>query len=897
MKSRNSKFALMTGFMGLTSFFVTACSDKDTAQEPKKVENGISFAVSDVQDMSEPSLPMTKAASVYETTSTPLEGDGAEGLELVETTIEGVDPVYVPASTRGTLITKDNFVTIDKPFFVFACKNGGSTADYLYKETVNADGTMASGAQWKKSEAASLKFYAVHPAVSNANQSITTTSGTNPIVKFSPNADAKEQTDLLVATTENFNYDDYVNQSIPIKFSHATTAIQFKVGNDLSYNRQIKTIEIKGVIGEGTYDVANKSWTLGSAKKDYSLTFTTPFSTAQNPGTIMNGGDGLFFMIPQTIPADATVKITFDNDHYVVAKIGGGGKAWVEGTTKTYMISNSRDISDREFILSVKPEQLEKEYNQTDVAYTVQSYRRPMGYPEGKTDRDIKEPWTVTKYEYSTDGGKTWTTSTSKPAMVTANKESGDGSTSGEAATLTLANDFRDFKADREKELREAQEATGPLDLSMVTGKENTANCYIVSAGGKYKFPLVYGNGRKDNGDNSEAYKPTGINGSATVINPFWGTTKIETPYIQGATRAEVLWSSAPGIVKDVQLSSDKNNVEFTVDRANIKEASVIIGVKSSASEKAYNVGNVLWSWHIWITSKDVVDTDKGYFMREPLGFRHTKWQGTTYQQPRKVRVTVTQTRSKKVASFVITQKHSPLVREGVAMFYQQGRKDPFYPQSPMVLQSNGGDPNAYRRGLTLINSVAWPTLMARPRRYWSDRTAKGNWDWMAISNEVTPPPSNGEPSYEESVVANTTYFNLWDAKNDKGYGYDGTFIKTIYDPSPVGFRVPRLKEFEKINQGNNGKAAFTPLTGALHHDYFTVMNEGTNGYYWSSEKQIGPGNMGKDQEFYGYYGLFALARGTEKDLVLKQEFPHKNKTVPMFQNMAWGANVISVKE
>ena len=86
MKSRNFRFALMTGFAGLASFVVTACTDSDTAQETKKnVEDGISFTVSDVQDISLPSLPMTKAASVYETTSTPLEGDGAEGLELVET--------------------------------------------------------------------------------------------------------------------------------------------------------------------------------------------------------------------------------------------------------------------------------------------------------------------------------------------------------------------------------------------------------------------------------------------------------------------------------------------------------------------------------------------------------------------------------------------------------------------------------------------------------------------------------------------------------------------------------------------------------------------------------------------------------------------------------------------
>ena len=117
-----------------------------------------------------------------------------------------------------------------------------------------------------------------------------------------------------------------------------------------------------------------------------------------------------------------------------------------------------------------------------------------------------------------------------------------------------------------------------------------------------------------------------------------------------------------------------------------------------------------------------------------------------------------------------------------------------------------------------------------------------------------------------------------------------------MYDPSPVGFRVPRLAEFEKINNGNNGKAAFTPLTGVLSYLDFTIMNKGTNGYYWSSEKKEGPGNMGTDQEYYGYYGLLALARGSQKDLVLKKDFS-TTKNFPMFQNMAWGASVISIKE
>lgn len=874
MKSRNSKFALMAGLVGLASFVVTACTDSDTAQDTqKKVEDGISFAVTDIQNISESSLPKTKAPSVYETTSTPLEGEGAEGLSLLETTVEGVNPVYQPAATRGTITTNDNFAGLDKPFAIFATKEGSTAANYLYNEKVNADGTMVNPVKWKKSESSMLKFFAVHPATNGANSMVTTTSGTNPVVNYTPDTDVKKQFDLLVANTNSFNYDDYVSQKIPIAFSHATTAVLFKVGNDLSYNQQVKKIEIRNVIGNGTYDIATKAWTVGTTKKTFELDLSAaPFSTATNAGSIMNGGDGTFFMVPQDIPADADVKITFASGKSVVAKIGGNGKKWVAGTTRTYAISNPKDLEDRNAVLTISSDKSTYNYNETNVPFKVTSYSELTG-----SGRPAKaEPWAITKYEFSADG-TTWTEG--KPSMVAAmSSESGNGGTSAEPRTMTFTNEYHDYKAEREAALKAATEENGK-DLSMVNGSKSTANCYIVSAGGTYKFPMVYGNAYKNGVDNTEAYKPTGASSNYFVTPFYHGTDEVQYSWgkdngeitkaeIEHADDAKVLWNSEPNLVKDAKISADGKFVEFSVDRSKIKEASAIIAVTRGTTYK-----NVLWSWHIWITSKDVVDTDNGYFMREPLGFRHTKWQGTTYEKDRKVRLTVTQTRTGKTATVEFTQKASPMVREGEAMYYQQGRKDPLINATGFSHQ-----PPVNNSGLVLLHSVNFPMRMGAARRYNETGVSKGNWDWCWNPDE------------------NGTYFNLWDANNRQGHGYAGAFVKTVYDPSPVGFRVPRLAEFEKINNGNNGKAAFTPLTGVLSYVDFTIMNKGTNGYYWSSEKKEGPGNMGKDQKYYGYYGLFALARGSQKDLVLKRDFT-TTKDFPMFQNMAWGANVISIKE
>lgn len=880
MKSRNFKFALMAGFVGLASFVVTSCTDNETVKETQKVEDGISFAVSDIQNINEASLPKTKAPSVYETTSTPLEGD-AQGLELVETTVEGVNPVYIPAATRALVTDMSNFATINKNFAIFATKEGSTAANYLYNEQVKVDGTMVNPVKWKKSESSKLKFFAVHPAEDNSNSMVTTTSGTNPVVNYSPDADAKKHIDVLVANTETFNYDDYVSQKIPIRFSHATTAVYFKVGNDLSYNQQVQKIEIRNVLGSGTYDIATKTWTPSTTKKNFALELSTPFSTAVNPGAIMNGGDGVFFMVPQDIPADADVKITFVSGKSVVAKIGGNGKKWVAGTTKTYAISNPKDLEDRNAVLSVEAEKLVYNYDETNVPFKVTSYSQLTG--SGRPSK--AEPWTITKYEFSADG-TTWTEG--KPSMVAAmSSESGNGGTSAEARVMTLANDFHDYKAEREAALKAAPEATGTVDLSKVNGPQETANCYVVSASGKYSFPMVYGNAIKNGAKNVSSYTSS-YPASEYIFNKFWGVSEINGSDITGADGAKVLWTSTPDIVSDVTING--SNVEFKVNKDKMKEASVIIGV----TKNTLGAYNVLWSWHIWITSKDVIDTSKDYFMREPLGFRHTKWQGTTYEKDRKVRLTFTQTRTGKTAQVVFTQKAAALVREGQAMYYQQGRKDPLYPSNGMSLQSTGTDPNGYNRGFLPFWAVKMPLIMARFRTYDPTNGAigqgKGNGDWMWINFS-----DQGDGTKYYSHAEHATYFNLWDVNNCVGYRNPNAFVKTVYDPSPAGFRVPRLDEFTKINNGNNGKAAFVPAMGILSERNFTIT-DAEHSYYWSSEKKLGPGTLSPTQQWYGYYGL--LARGEKKGNtttlgLVRPEHPSS----PMFKDMASGANVISIKE
>ena len=123
---------VMSGVIALTSFVMTSCSDVETGQNSKEPTDGMSFIVSDVQDSPEASLPKTKAASVYEPQKIAITGE--QGLCLLETTVEGVNPVQKKgADTRASLKTN-----IDSDFGIFACKSGSNTPDFMYNKKVSS---------------------------------------------------------------------------------------------------------------------------------------------------------------------------------------------------------------------------------------------------------------------------------------------------------------------------------------------------------------------------------------------------------------------------------------------------------------------------------------------------------------------------------------------------------------------------------------------------------------------------------------------------------------------------------------------------------------------------------------------------------------------------------------
>ena len=418
---------------------------------------------------------------------------------------------------------------------------------------------------------------------------------------------------------------------------------------------------------------------------------------------------------------------------------------------------------DGEPVLVVGDEVVEFLYSGETKPYRVTSYV-DLGDDAGTK---VPAAWTA---EFSVDEGGTWTTS--KPAWLTQFTDTNSGSAAPasfdariEAATGVTT------QASREA-LLEATPVTD-FDLSMSKGSRNTANCYVVNGSGTYLLPLVYGNAVKNGDPNPAAYTSTksGTNILTGFVNHL--DDGISDPYIYnnpGCTPADacLVWQDAEGLVQNVSLTADKQNISFEVPKATIRQGNAIVAVRDAA-------GTIMWSWHIWVTDYKL-DSDlravtnfqsvQYYFMPVNLGWCDGD---TTDYAGRSVMVKLTQAGTGLSRVFTLDQPEQKIVGLGNNTYYQWGRKDPMLPG---VYQADGtstmdkgcytdSDKPEYAFGKTTLNTAAVNEYIRNPHCCNTGSAMDGQ------------------------------YYNLWSADNTLTTVNNERVVKTVYDPSPVGYCVP----------------------------------------------------------------------------------------------------------
>ena len=853
--------ALLASGAALTA---VSCADDD-------LDNGgtngngavVRFSVNDVQEGAISRGVMTRGAITPGLGSSDLDGGKLTAHSnrnidvcLIETTVEGVNPVKADAHTRANIIKTSTL----GDFSASGIRGTSAstiltTPEWFHAKKTKSNGELYSPIYWNPAQPFG-RFFAVYPnSESYSKMTINNTDASgSPSVEFEVNTDVTKEVDLMTACSGDVQYATQNVQPVTsLDFRHALTGIRFAVGQNLSWNKTIDKVELRNVLLKSKYKLSKQFNGTGAAwdHTGYSMRGTAVLSgvsvsTSASPNTTImgNAGDNFtFYMIPQQLTGLVTAYVHCTDGTTITVPLKG---EWKAGTTRTYKLSQT--TSNWNYVLTVTDPSRAAKYDETtSQAYTITSYRENSGTRQAVA-------WKVVGYDADGDGNFSMA---EKPAWLTGlSKTEGDGGAAADQGTATLTKDVIDLLAKRNKGLKDATvlgSASAPYDLSTKGGSVNrsTANSYVISAPGHYRIPLVYGNAIENGNNNPSSYQTS--NTGTYILSNFQDHAghAIDDPWIEktnggannGVDGAEVVWADAADLVHSPSITHDGGNafLDFEVKTSDIQSGNAVVAVK--------NGGTIVWSWHLWFAPKDALDkipvtNHQGIvynFTKEALGWKPTQWNGSTYSIARTVKVKVEQTIAnggvKQETVINITQKPGG-VKKGATTLYQFGRKDAFPGVATSDLKAGGITENA-GDNMSIMNGIL------NPDKFYTYGSSGSSW-WN-----------------------NYGYLNLWSADNtvngNHDVGNDNPVVKTVYDPCPAGFKMPANNAFtgftaDGLNGGtknvdgtsdgqtyqnnfghnfwtNSSKTATInfPASGLRSYNVGSLDNVGNFGYYWSA--------------------------------------------------------------
>ena len=915
---------------GLTVLGLTACSDNELdstniGQNGTAVRFQVTTADKQAQQAAKanPNFAMTRAGYAEQLQTqglTPedlatrkIEIPGNSEYCLIESTVAGIDDDLTndnAVATRAKITTTATLGKFSAIAYRGSSATGISTTPWFHNAEVNADGTLATTQLWSWSEPYA-RFYAVYPQVTTSYSKLTLSPASNtstPYVNIEVEPGVQNQKDLMTASTGTTPI-HYATQgtapAVPLQFQHAMTAIRFKIGDRLSGTHKITKIEIVGAKSKGKFTLpssvqATSGASFNSAWSDVSTpaTFTLDGISVNTSGHVNEtivGKDNdnfTFYMIPQSA-AGIKVKVYFDNQASpaIVAPFAG---TWKAGTTKTYALSQS--ATNLKYTFTATTATVATSDDGATTTYDITSYVN-----DDSQQRTVK--WKVVGYDADGDGNFSMS---EKPAWLRSlDGEGGTGSNITETHTATFNANERNLLKERNEAMQNATPVSN-YNLSNSSGAsaiQNTANCYVIDAPGTYRIPLVYGNAIKNGSNNTSAYKTTVTGGyvpgytEELTLDNFvdHNDHKITSPYIneqnaaRPATQAEVIWSDVAGVVTNATVtgSGQSSFLEFTVNKNQLVNGNAVIAVKTAS-------GTIMWSWHLWFTPKSSLDkiamtsAGKTYnFSSDNLGWKYTSWWGGTKDRTVVVKLEQqAEVGTKKEATVTLTQKKGKDERIGYGNLYQWGRKDPM-----------PGTDDLHPAGYS-YNGSGYTTVGPQESEYNKpENKARMETRTIGLSiqkpGEMLPKVGGGKLSWFYKQ-----YINLWSTNNNKFDGSVRDGKKTIYDPSPVGFKVPDAYAFEGFsltgaewNNGytfiaNNNKDIYFQAGGARKGTNGSIAANGTTGLYWQSVPTL------KENGKPGYGLRTSLTKGS-----IKTFFPPANDTADDYGSYANAYGVRPVAE
>lgn len=667
--------------------------------------------------------------------------------------------------SRGALINSASDQNFNS-FGIFAYENSGEfdpdkIPSSFYKgdefknkilEKVEPDSWTLGGVYyWPQSN---LSFFAYAPYIDNTEDSkygMTLKYPENdvPVISYSMPLNVADQPDLMISVPRlNLN-----QEVADIQFSHALACIGFNVTGP---HIKIDSLWITGISTEGeislNYNGETMDWMNVSAPIDttYCIGIGTDSIAVDTVKDIMSN-NGYLMVIPQTVTDDAYVMISFNGlDTKKVSLKTETISEWKAGNKYMYTLSEG------EYEFKVEADSTTCYFIGGSIGFTVNSIYKSV------KDTTKNVGWTVTIKE---PADTSW---------LLGYKNLGDtlgGKEIKKIVTIPISpytvKDANSYDQELQNATPYLQDA--PNDLSLYVDMCYSVNCYIVNNPGWHKFPaFVMGNGiEKASKDNVVINNENCFPKSAPYFvdyngNDIMNVSDLEIP-IDGGTVAEVLWMDAVGLITDISITDDKY-ILFNVPKTTIRQGNAVIGIKNRE-------GIIMWSWHIWVspwTLKFTNDPEDEYifFLDINIGecFR------SQYNYPeRQTTLIFKQNESNKTQEIVLTQLESSSSIDYNCMYYQWGRKDPMISQAgeKMAPFCDGAAKFAVSStsgGVSIAEAIKNPNIFYK---------STGN--WYTGNND-----------------------NLWKPDPDKN-------DKSLYDPSPIKYKVPLDTIMDKLSMGDDG--------------------------------------------------------------------------------------------
>ena len=303
-------------------------------------------------------------------------------------------------------------------------------------------------------------------------------------------------------------------------------------------------------------------------------------------------------------------------------------------------------------------------------------------------------------------------------------------------------------------EYLEYVEPTVDLSMQDIYGSpiaQTTANCYVVKETGQYKIPLVFGNALKNGAANSAAY--TKNSGSYSHDFVDYNGAVISSPYIEtvsgAASSAQLSIADTDGVFSDFRIidGSPCRYLQFKVNSVPDTGANGVVSIKNSS-------GAIMWSWHIWVWADDLTP----------------------------VEITNSTSVKYKILPVNLASKWDSNSKANIKnWFYQFGRPTPLLCPAAYNSTSNHASYGALSFTAAGIASNIQQGIL-NPATFYKNSSSY-NLNWFSSNSDKT--------------------YNLWDAACISNGNSDNNVVKTIYDPCPVGFKMPNGNVFTGFSKSN----------------------------------------------------------------------------------------------